>query len=724
MKKSKKFVAAVIALSLSITAGVGIGVAAVLDNVSAQDKSNTSVIESKLTMDSTATVTLGAKQLLRASVNSEVVRCNWTTSDESIVTIEGNGNVIAHKLGTATVTAEYEGKEASCVVTVALNDYLPALEFDAVDGDSVQIDMGHTLGLGAKVRFNGIVYDDVEVSYKLTGGDKTLGSIEEGVFTPAKEGEATITATATWRGVSSDFLTKKIKVTVVPSVVLRINGDTIYSEVDLYTVDSWKGKTYKNTQTFQPTLLINGETEVTPNVSIMHTDVAEYDQANGEIFGQMHGQTVAVISYQSENVDFEETVPVSVTAPIGNWDTKVEYFSALKGDLIDANGTNLLEDVFGGDNAMLMAFQGEMPLDISTGKLLGVETSGKEMTNTRLTVYGKKYAYTINVSGYTMVLETPQDVVDAFRYDMNGSSVRDGYYFLKNDIDMTNYDVNGDGKTGAHLHNDSINVATSFSMGESNPFRGVFDGNGKAIKGMKFGGGYGMFGVMEAAKVKDLALTEINMFGEHGALFGFACYYSTIENVYISIDFKNNDETLQQQAAATPHMWLGRTTRFGLFGHRPATNTSNSVTLKNVIVEISDGFTERVGELAGTIGMFCNDPFTPNGTVQPNFMNVYFLVPTASNGRITPMCQADKNHAGTRVCQTVYATNQYTDIADGTSISFDENNNPVADPNGESKLYHYANTLHYDSIAEMKAAGVTQVGNWSINENNQFEFNK
>ncbi len=713
--KSKKILALII--SLSLTAGLSAGAAIVVGAVGNANGIERAV-EEKLVMDSSATVTLGATQLLRASVNSEVVRCTWTTSDPSVLTIEGNGNVVGHQLGTATVTAKYGDKEAKCAVTVALNDNVPTFEFDALDGDSVQIDIGHTLGLSGKVRFNGNTYDDIEVSYKLTAGDKTLGSISDGEFIPAKEGEATITATATWRGVTSEFLTKKIKVTVVPSTVLLINDSPILPDVEVYTVENWKGTAYKNAQTFQPTLLVNGE-RVTPAVSILHTDVAEYDEANGEIIGQMHGQTTAVISYQGDGVDFEERVPINVTAPVSVWDTNVEYFSALTGDLIDVDGTNLLEEVFVDDNSMLLAFQGEKELDISTGKILGVETSRTEMTTTRLTIYGKKYAYNVNVSGYTMVIKTPQDVVDAFHFDMNKSSVRDGYYFLKNDVDMTNYDVNGDGKTGDSLSSDSINMATSYSQGENNPFRGIFDGNGKAIKGLKMGHGCGLFGVLESATVKNLALTEVNMYGGYGSIFGFLAYYSTIENVYISIDYNSTDEVI----AAHPELWLGKTNYFGLFGHRPATNASNSVILKDVIIEMTDGFTNNA--MNGAVGLFCNDPFTPQGgTVQPNFTNVYFLVPTASNGRIVPMCQADKDSSGVRIRQTVYAANVYANIEDGTNISFDAQNNPVVDANGASKLYHYASTLQYDDVAAMKAAGITKVGNWSVNENDELVFSK
>ncbi len=719
MKKNKKILAAIIALSL--TAGVGVGTAVAIHANAQSEKAAQAVLEGDLIMDNAATVTLGATQTIRARVGDEVVRCTWESSDASVLTVEGNGNVIGHQLGKATVTARYEDKEAKCEVTVALNDNLPSFEFDAVDGDEVQIDMGHPLSLGGKIRFNGNTYDDAEITYTLSG-DKSLGSIENGVFTPVKEGTATITATASWRGVSSDFLTKKLQVTVVPSVVLLLNDSPVLSDVNVYTVDNWQGRSYKNTQEFNPVLLINGE-RVTPSVTVSHTDVAEYDEATGAIIGNMHGQTTAVISYSSDTVEYTKTIPVIVSAPLGVWEAKVEYFSSLKGELIDVNGKDILSEAFGGDNGMLLAYQGEKALDISTGKILGVETSLKGLTETRLTIYGKKYAYSINVSGYTMVIENQEDVVAALTFDRNGSSVRQGYYYLKNDVDMTDYDVNGDGQTGDALASDSINTASSYGEGERNPFRGIFDGNGKTIKGLKVGGGCGLFGVLDRATVKDLALTELNAYGSFSCLFGFTALYSTIENVYISFDFNNGSTALQGLVANNPSLWLGKTKNFGLFGHRPATNATNSVILNNVIIEMSHGFTETA--IDGTVGMFCNDPFTPNGgTTQPAFSGVYFLVPTASNGRIMPMCQADKDYSGKRIRQTVYAENVFTELKNGTKISFDEKKNPVADEEGLHYIYHYVGTSHYENVGAMKAAGVTAVGKWTVNESNQLVFVK
>ena len=42
----------------------------------------------------------------------------WTSSDQSVVTVDDNGNVNGHTPGTANVTAAVEGHSATCPVTV------------------------------------------------------------------------------------------------------------------------------------------------------------------------------------------------------------------------------------------------------------------------------------------------------------------------------------------------------------------------------------------------------------------------------------------------------------------------------------------------------------------------------------------------------------------------------------------------------------------------------
>ncbi|MCQ3035192.1 MAG: bacterial Ig-like domain-containing protein [Bacilli bacterium] len=65
---------------------------------------------------------------LVATVNptdAETTNITWTSSDESIVSVDSSGNLIANNAGTAVITASCGGKEATCTVTVTGEEVEP-----------------------------------------------------------------------------------------------------------------------------------------------------------------------------------------------------------------------------------------------------------------------------------------------------------------------------------------------------------------------------------------------------------------------------------------------------------------------------------------------------------------------------------------------------------------------------------------------------------------------
>ncbi|OOM82506.1 bacterial Ig-like domain protein [Clostridium puniceum] len=77
-----------------------------------------------------------SKQLTATTTpaGSEVV---WTSSDESVATVDSNGKVTSVKEGQVTITAQIKGSEtkATCDVTVALKDEKPPVDEPAGDGN-------------------------------------------------------------------------------------------------------------------------------------------------------------------------------------------------------------------------------------------------------------------------------------------------------------------------------------------------------------------------------------------------------------------------------------------------------------------------------------------------------------------------------------------------------------------------------------------------------------
>ena len=93
--------------------------------------------ESNLSMFTGDTATLTATVQPEDATNKTV---NWSSSDETVATVDNNGNVTAVKAGTATITAtaaDGSGDSATCTVTVNQSTYSISADTTALDFDSV-----------------------------------------------------------------------------------------------------------------------------------------------------------------------------------------------------------------------------------------------------------------------------------------------------------------------------------------------------------------------------------------------------------------------------------------------------------------------------------------------------------------------------------------------------------------------------------------------------------
>ena len=126
--------------------------------------------------------------------------------------------------------------------------------------------------------FNGKYYSDAKINYDLT--DKTIGKVVNGVFKPAKAGSTTVTVTAEWRDVESDFLTREIQINVIHNVNFYADGKPVPNEVELYTIKNFEGETYETEWKLNPSVDIDG-VEKTSSVGIENDEIVEYDPTTG-----------------------------------------------------------------------------------------------------------------------------------------------------------------------------------------------------------------------------------------------------------------------------------------------------------------------------------------------------------------------------------------------------------------------------------------------------------
>ena len=184
-------VTAVAAGTATITAKAGEKTATCVVTVNAATVPVTGV-----TLDMTEiSVTSGTSLTLIATVTPENATnkaVTWSSSDEAVVSVDGNGGVTCVTTGSAivTVTTVDGGKTAICAVTVT---EIPVAVTDiSLDKDEVIVNVEETATLEATVTPSDATYGTIEWE----SSDENIVTVAGGVLTGISAGEATITAKA------------------------------------------------------------------------------------------------------------------------------------------------------------------------------------------------------------------------------------------------------------------------------------------------------------------------------------------------------------------------------------------------------------------------------------------------------------------------------------------------------------------------------------------------
>ena len=183
-------------------------------------------------------------QSLKLKANIDV---KWTSSNDKIVSVDENGNIIGKKEGTAVITATNYNKKNSCVVivkkqsTVIKEDNTQIISMDiksmetdiekiTLDKTNIDMSVGSTLKLTYTVSPKDMYYDDVTW---LSSDTSVVEVDKEGNIKALKEGTAKVTVTSANGKESSAFINVKKSNIQVTSIKLNKNsarikvGDTI-----------------------------------------------------------------------------------------------------------------------------------------------------------------------------------------------------------------------------------------------------------------------------------------------------------------------------------------------------------------------------------------------------------------------------------------------------------------------------------------------------------------
>lgn len=469
----------------------------------------------------------------------------YSVQDPSIASVSEDGTLLANAVGETTVTASKGAVSDTLTVTVNTGSALPALYFENVrTSEELKISLTDTFDLSCYVMYNGTRYEDADITYTQS---EELGSIENGIFSPAKTGICTVSAVATWRNVGGKTMETQVTIGIYNDVELYVNDNLAGTdEIVLYTYPEVGGNTFVTETDFVPHAYENGA-ELPVEVEIVSgQDVVSYNGETHILSSEKYGTAVIGIScIDTENKLHEKFYTVSVRASVADYDGVIDFSAA--------DGTLPLEELFGSADAVIVeAYDAEGPLTVENNRILGIETTSEKPTERTITVCTEEYGYNIRILPYTKIITKAEDLayfkitndVDGMGNASNVSGNFDGYYLLGNDIDAAGY-THATGINGIAAANKVFIYNNFVDCG----LTGTFDGNGHTISNMTINR-YGLFGVINGGTVKNIGFENLALTGGNCCSLAYYTLGAVIENVYLDITSIKNGWSMSAVAAS------------------------------------------------------------------------------------------------------------------------------------------------------------------------------
>lgn len=496
----------------------------------------------------------------------------WSTSNEGVVTVN-DGQLVPKAEGNATITAASGEASATCTVTVDYSDAVPLLTHT----DSIGMTLDGTYTLTPSVTYLDEDTSDAQFSYSVgTGAD--VVSVEDGVLTATKLGDATVTISASWRGYTA--MTKNVAVKVTRDVMLGLTVDNASLAPSTITLD---GTPYSNTTAATASVRLSGELQDSPQITWKTSDDTVLSVADGTITAKKAGSAyvwftyspVAGEEYSSNQVLIDVAIPVlDRTATISK-----DFDQSAPAELLSS-------DIFKEDVDVSKDITAVYDSEDLTTNLLQegkVGTAALEAGEREFVVYNASYACRISALVATMIIDNFTEL-KAFKESVNANASQggtDGYYILNDDIQaQESYEFTGG---NYHASNPWIGNGDLDTIQTNGGFRGTFDGRGHTLSGFEFGIG-GIFGDLNGATVKDLNVlgafcekTSEEQYRANG-LLGHGVDASVIENCRFEVELVG--DTLNSCGAVA---YIVRGTTFKDVTMLVANNDNNSHSFANTI---------------------------------------------------------------------------------------------------------------------------------------------
>ena len=220
----------------------------------------------------------------------------WTSSDESVATVDATGMVVAISAGEADITASVTNSEMSAVCKVTVK--VAAKDITVPDNLDVKLNDGNETTVEAKCEPK----DASNISFNFASSDEEVATVDkDGKVKVLKAGECDITTTLMQDGEKVTEKTTHVKA---------------FYEVESITLDSSEGKlTVGNSHTIKATVAPEeAAAETTIEWSSSNEKVATVD-SNGKVTAVFSGNATITATAGEESANYEVTVeqPKKVT---------------------------------------------------------------------------------------------------------------------------------------------------------------------------------------------------------------------------------------------------------------------------------------------------------------------------------------------------------------------------------------------------------------------------
>lgn len=507
-----------------------------------------------ITLDRTkAELDVYEKLVLTATKENTDADIVWSTSDESVATVS-DGTVTAKAEGSVTITAKADDASATCEITVTNSHAAPVLRLERYD---VAVAMDGSYDIKVETLWKGAPIDE-EVEYVWTVADGKPADIAAAEIIDGgarikglKYGETVLVVSANVRGT---MLVKELAVKVCNlDITFEVTG--LKQDVDAYRTSVALVDTESDSTVRELDIKVYNKGTLVENAAIEWTnsDDGKATIEGNTVTAVAEGETTLVGTYEYNDI----RIIVDVYRPEIRLGESVTIETAL-----DANSFTIASDVAGtirgasvGGKEISSSIDGKT-VTYDKAKL---PTNAADMGDKEIIVDTDKAIYIIDAKIYTKILRTADDVMawNEYAYAADPANTYwGGYFVLANDIDMTDKTYVGKFYYANMFYTEGPSAwsakpeysGITFRDGNTGGFRGVFDGQGYAIKNLtisqpndSFVGQIAVGGVF-----KNVVFTGARITTDWGAGLVSVGGNGTIANVYAEITEmhagNNNDD--------------------------------------------------------------------------------------------------------------------------------------------------------------------------------------